>query len=69
MNWVKQSYQKDDSIIKKANKQRYYKIEATYGNAVKVSGIWANNLKEAREKAYFKFIDADNREVKENNFN
>ena len=47
------------------NKQKCFKVEVTYNDIVKEGYIWANNLNEAIDKAYFKWNNADKREVTE----
>ena len=45
--------------------QKCFKIEVTYHDIVKENYIWASNLNEAIDIAYFKWNKADKREVTE----
>ncbi|MGG1444986.1 hypothetical protein ABE354_23635 [Brevibacillus laterosporus] len=45
--------------------QTYFNVIVTYNNDTKQYGLWAKNIEEAREKAYLKWMNADEREVVE----
>ncbi len=64
-SWVKHSFHKDNSIIKKASKQKFYDITVTFGDdtPIKKTGVWALNIEEAKEKAFHKHFDLNVREI------
>jgi hypothetical protein len=43
--------------------QKWFKVIVTYNDDIFEHGLWAKNIEEAREKSYFKWINADKREV------
>lgn len=62
-NVFNKKVKKDTSIFEKASKQKYFNVLITNNGIESQKGVWALNIEEAREKAYFKWIEADKREV------
>lgn len=56
MNMIKNSLEKDTSIIEKASKQKYFNFELVFTNKTEKAGIWAIDLEEAKDKIYFKYL-------------
>lgn len=67
--WVKRSLFKDDLIIEKTSKQKYYDISYVKDGQEKQTGIWAVSLEEAESKATFKYWGCSNIKVEEYKFN
>ncbi|ASA22729.1 hypothetical protein [Paenibacillus donghaensis] len=44
-------------------KQKYFHVDVTNSGTAKRHGIWAGDIEEARDKAYFKWAMADERNV------
>lgn len=44
-------------------KQQWYEVFVTYGDDTTKTGLWAYDIQDARDKAYFKWLHADKREV------
>lgn len=66
-NFFSNNVKEDNSIIEKASKQKYFNVIISKNGSESQKGIWAIDIAEAREKAYWKWIEADKREVTETN--
>lgn len=67
--WFKKKLFKDNSITEKASKQKFYDISFTMNGNEKITGLWAIDLEEAKNKAWFKYWGCTNLQVTECTFN